>query len=121
MYLRYLRVVTTAAALVVATACGSKEPQPAAKTPPPDAKRVNPETAGTLAGKVLFDGPAPANAPIKMSADPTCASENPNGAAFDTYVVKDGGLDNVFVYVKDGLGSYYFDAPAEPVTLNQKA
>src|SRR5437868_2267254 len=100
MSLKYLRVATTIAALVVATACGSKEPEPVAKTPPPDAKRVDPATAGTLAGKVIFDGPAPANAPIKMSADPTCVSENPNGAAFETYVVKDGGLDNVFVYVK---------------------
>ena len=32
----------------------------------------------------------------------------------------DGGLDNVFVYVKDGLGNYYFDTPTEPVTLDQK-
>src|SRR3982750_460440 len=103
MFLRNLRLAPAIAAVVLATACGSKEPAPAAKTPPPDAKRVDPATAGTLAGKVLFDGPAPAHAPIKMSADPACASQNPNGAAFDTYVVKDGGLDNVFVYVKDGL------------------
>ena len=121
MSLNHLRSFAAVAAVVVMTACGSKEPGPAAKAPPADAKRVDPATAGTLAGKVVFDGPAPVNAPIKMSADPTCVSENPNGAAFDTYVVKDGGLDNVFVYVKDGLGNYYFDTPTEAVTLNQKA
>jgi len=119
MFLNNLRLLPAIAAVVLATACGSKEP--AAKTPPADAKRVDPATAGKLAGKVQFDGPVPANQPIKMSADPVCASENPNGATSQTYLVKDGGLDNVFVYVKDGLGNYYFDAPTEPVTLNQKA
>ena len=39
---------------------------------------------------------------------------------FETFVVKDGGLDNVFVYVKDGLGNYFFDTPTEPVKLDQK-
>jgi plastocyanin len=119
MFLNNLRLLPAIAAVVLATACGSKEP--AAKTPPADAKRVDPATAGKLVGKVQFDGPVPANQPIKMSADPVCASENPNGATSQTYLVKDGGLDNVFVYVKDGLGNYYFDAPTEPVTLNQKA
>ena len=121
MFSRNLRALPAIVAVVLAAACGSKAPEPAAKTPPPGAKRVDPATAGTLAGRILFDGPVPANAPIKMSADPTCVSENPNGATFETYVVKDGGLDNVFVYVKDGLGNYYFDTPAEPVTLDQKA
>ena len=31
-----------------------------------------------------------------------------------------GGLENVFVYVKDGLGNYYFDVPTEPVKLDQQ-
>ena len=26
----------------------------------------------------------------------------------------------MFVYVKDGLGNYYFDTPTEPVKLDQK-
>ena len=29
-------------------------------------------------------------------------------------------LGNVFVYVKDGLGNYVFDAPTEPATIDQK-
>ena len=73
--------------------------------------RVDAAKAGTLTGRVLFDGPAPANPPIKMTADPVCLKANPNGATFETFMVKDGGLDNVFVYVKDGLGNYYFDVP----------
>ena len=51
-----------------------------------------------------------------MNADPVCVEANPNGATFETYVVDaTAALDNVFVYVKDGLGNYFFDAPTEPV------
>lgn len=49
-----------------------------------------------------------------------CARANTGGVTFDNYVVADGGLDNVFVYVKDGLGNYHFDTPAEPVRLDQQ-
>jgi plastocyanin len=38
----------------------------------------------------------------------------------DTVVVNNGGLENVFVYVKSGLGDYGFDTPATAVTLDQK-
>ena len=82
--------------------------------------RVDAAKAGTLTGRALFDGPAPANPPIKMTADPACLRANPNGAMFDTFTVKDGGLDNVFVYVKDGLGNYYFDVPTESLKLDQQ-
>src|SRR4051812_11698488 len=91
------------ALLALAAACGGKE-QPANAGPPPGAKRVDASTAGSVAGKVTLDGAAPANLPIKMSGDPFCASANPNGATFENYVVTNGGVENVFVYVKDGLG-----------------
>ena len=90
------------------------------RTPPPDAKRVDAAKAGTLTGRVLFDGPAPQNPPIKMSRRSGLHRANPNGATFETFAVDDGGLDNVFVYVKDGLGNYYFDTPTEPVKLDQQ-
>jgi plastocyanin len=114
--LRLLAMVVVAAA---ASACGGSQPEPPARTPPPNAQRVDAAKAGTLTGRVLFDGPAPQNAPIKMSADPVCIQANPNGATADTFAVNDGGLDNVFVYVKDGLGNYYFDTPTEAVKLDQ--
>ena len=39
----------------------------------------------------------------------------------ETIVVgADGGLRNVFVYVKDGLGNLRFPVPATPVVLDQK-
>jgi plastocyanin len=41
-------------------------------------------------------------------------------ATTQTFVASNGGLQNVFVYVKDGLGNLKFPAPASPVVLDQK-
>jgi len=120
MQLKNLRLLAVVIVASVASACGGSEPAPAARTPPPNALRVDAATAGTLSGRVLFDGPPPQNPPIKMSADPVCLRANRTGATFENFVVTDGGLDNVFVYVKDGLGNYYFDTPTEAVTLDQQ-
>jgi hypothetical protein len=116
--LRPFAAVALAAALGVAS-CGRAEEKAAPAGPPPDAKRVDVSKAGSVSGRVLIEGQPPANAPIKMQADPACIKANPGGAAFETYAVEKGGLNNVFVYIKDGLGNYYFDTPSEPVKLDQ--
>lgn len=113
-------VAIAVAASIVTAACGGSEPAPAANVPRMDAKRVDPSKAGRVAGRVRFEGQPPENAAIRMASDPICHRENKAGAIFETFVVVDGGLDNVFVHVKDGLGDYAFDAPAEPVRLDQK-
>jgi plastocyanin len=115
-----LRLLAGIVLLTGAAACGgSSSETPASTTPPPDARRVDTAKAGNLTGKVRFEGTAPQNPPIKLAADPACESANPNGATFETYVVENGGLENVFVYVKDGLGDYSFDTPTDPVVLSQ--
>jgi plastocyanin len=119
MAVRDLRTIAAGVLLMAACACNSsKAPAPAA--PPADAKRVDSSKAGSLEGRVRLDGQPPPNAPIKVAADPVCMAANTDGATTESYIVKDGGLDNVFVYVKDGLGNYYFDVPTEPVTLDQQ-
>ncbi len=87
---------------------------------PPDAKRVDESKAGIVSGRVTFEGVVPESAPIKLDSDPACVREHPNGLKLEPILVTNGGLDNVFVYVKDGLGNYYFDTPTEAVTLDQK-
>jgi len=66
--------------LGLSAACGGSQSSSSApaNTPPPNAMRVDAAKAGTLTGRVLFDGPAPANPPIKMTADPMCLKANPN-------------------------------------------
>jgi len=76
---------------------------------------------GTITGKVSFDGAtAPESKTIDMAADGACAAKNPNAVAEDV-VVKNGAVEYVFVYIKDGqttegskkLDSFKWDAPAE--------
>lgn len=113
-----LRAVA-ALAFVLAAACGGGEPAAPASAPP-DAKRVDASKAATLTGRVLIAGDVPANTTVRTASDPFCARANQDGVTFETYAVRDGGLDNVFVYVKDGLGNYYFEIPTEPVKLDQQ-
>jgi plastocyanin len=110
---------SVAIALALVTACGGgvEEARPA---PPPDARRVDQARTGTIAGRVVVEGPMPSNAAAPLDADAMCARAHPGGFRLDTFVVNDGGLDNVFVYVKDGLDGYYFEAPTSPVTLDQQ-
>lgn len=109
--------------LLAATAgCGSdssKSAQPASPAAAPDAKKVDPGTAAKIRGKVVFEGTPPANAAINVSSDPACGDGK--GLTTESILVDQGGLQNVFVYVKDGLGNkYIFDTPTEPVKLDQK-
>ena len=93
-------------------ACGGSQPapapgsEPAATTAP--ATTVDPATAATVAGKVTLEGTPPANAPIRMNADPACVAANKGQTPTqETFVVGEGGaLGNVFVYVQSGLSGY---------------
>lgn len=119
MRMKALRPVA-AGLLLVASACAGGETKDAAAAPPANAARVDAATAGMVIGRVSFEGVPPENPMAKLTGDPMCTSANAGGLAFENYVVKDGGLDNVFVYVKDGLGHYYFDTPTEPVRIDQQ-
>jgi hypothetical protein len=100
-----------------------------------DAGDATTETAGTpykstgnegsIKGLVSLTGDAPAPKPIDMNADPACSSRNPNAVAEDV-VVKDGKIEYVFVYIKDGaltdgkkIGTLSFPVPTTPVMLDQ--
>jgi plastocyanin len=119
MRVKNLPAILTLAPAVWLAACGGQPPPPSA--PPPNASRVDESKAGEFTGRVALEGQAPPNPPITMTADAECVRQNPNGASVETIVARDGGLENVFVYVKDGLGNYYFDVPTQPVILDQKS
>jgi plastocyanin len=106
-----------------AAACGGGQPAPApagGAPAAPAAAAVDPATAATVNGTISFEGAAPANAGIKMNADPVCMKENPTPQTQETYMVKDGKLGNVFVFIQEGLGDRKFTAPTEAVVLDQK-
>lgn len=74
---------------------------------------------GSVSGSVAFDGDAPQRRTIKMAADPKCDAANPDGRLGEVFVVNGGKLQNVFVYVKEGLGDKKFEAPKAPAVLDQ--
>jgi plastocyanin len=106
---------------LTAAACGGGSQQSESNAPPPPSvSPVDPATAGTISGRIAFEGPAPQAQEIRMDSDPNCASQAP-GATDETVVVgTNGTLQNVFVYVKDGLGNLRFPVPSTPAVLDQK-
>src|SRR4051812_16533215 len=102
MVVNGLRAFLTVPLIVAAMACaGQKEEAPSG--PPANARRVDVSKAGNVSGRVTVDGAVPANPPLQVDADPYCSQQNPKGATAENFVVDDAGLENVFVYVKDGL------------------
>jgi carboxypeptidase family protein len=86
--------------------------------------KPNPAQEGSIGGTISFAGTAPEKSPISMTADPVCASANPDPHAEDI-VVNGDKLANVLVYIKEGkvgdknISGYKFDLPAQPATLDQ--
>jgi plastocyanin len=117
---RLFQVLSLLAALAAA-ACGGSSPSGSAapKTPEgaPAGKRVDASKAGSIAGRVVFEGTPPAAAELQIT-DSKCAASG-RRPRDESVVVDDGGLKNVFVYVKDGLSGYSFDVPSDPVELDQ--
>ncbi len=76
--------------------------------------------AGTVSGKVNFQGDAPQMARIRMGAEPDCEAKHDGPVYSQEVLVNDNGtLKNAFVWVKTGLEQYSFETPSEPVVLNQ--
>jgi len=81
---------------------------------------IDPATAATITGKIVFAGAKPTMPRIRMDAVPACTAANSAPVYSEEVVVNDNGtLRDVYVYVKEGLGDRSFPVPAEPVKLEQ--
>jgi plastocyanin len=104
---------------VLVAGCGGSAPEDAAAPPAPTVNPVSSETAGSVTGAIRLDGtPPPADA-VQMNSDPYCV-ENGGAPTPEFAVGSNGMLQNVFVYVKDGLGDLKFPVPETPKVLDQK-
>src|SRR3954462_1435489 len=123
----WVGVLGLALAVSVSACGGSQETSNTSATPSAAAgaaggQKVDTANAGNVKGVATLDGAAPRNETIKMNADPVCMREAKGTQTQETYMVGSDGksLANVFVYVKDGLGNYVFDAPTETAKIDQK-
>jgi plastocyanin len=106
------------AAALASAACGggetTQEAAPAAAAPTDTA-----DGPGVIAGTITFEGQPPAPRPLQMDSDPKC-TPGPAAVSERLVVGAGNGLQNAFVWVKDGLGRRTYAVPSTPVLLDQK-
>jgi hypothetical protein len=113
-----LGIMATAAA-----SCGGGQASP--QPPVPTAKADGP---GVVAGVVKFEGEPPGRVVMRMGGDPLCVPKHPftlpgrqvTATLSEAAIVNEkGGIANVFVHVRDGLGNRVYAPPTAAVVLDQ--
>src|SRR5271165_1944659 len=78
-------------------------------------------TTASVRGIVHFEGKVPPAKAISMAADPVCAKQHASPVmAQEVMADAKGDLQNVIVFVSQGLGDLKFDPPSQPVVVEQK-
>lgn len=113
-------VVLMGSGMVLAIAGCKKSAGPSNHAAPVAYTKIDPATAGTVSGTISFSGKAPERISIDMAQDPACgiATQQPNMT--EQYVVRDGKMANVYVYIEDGLGHRVYLPSTTPVVMDQK-
>ncbi len=92
--------------------------EPAAATSTPSAA---PTAEGSITGRIKFNGESRPGAAIDLSPDPFCVEHNGDAGLRSSGIAvgEDGGLADVFVQLTSGVPDEKYDAPDEPVVLDQ--
>ena len=101
-------------------ACGGGSSDSDSVPPAPLTSPVDAATAGNIVGRIAFEGPPPQAAVVSVDSDPNCVQPGTTFTDEALVVGDDGALQNVFVYVKDGLGDLRFPIPSTPIVLDQQ-
>jgi plastocyanin len=75
-------------------------------------------TTGTIEGVVHVEGPV--SPPARLPVTPECAAQRETPLLSGDLVAHDGNLENVFVYLKEGLGDRVFAVPGDSVKIDQR-
>ncbi len=120
----HILTIVLLALLAVVAACKKEAETPKVEEGPAPAATtaaIDPATAATVSGKVVFKGTPPRRNRIRMDAEPNCVALHKEPVYAEEVVVNDNStLRYVFVYVKEGLGDRSFPTPAQPAVLDQK-
>jgi len=105
------------AVVLTVTFCFSRGRRVKAGSPPSSASAGT----ATVRGEVKFVGAVPKPTPINMAADPSCAKQHPTPVLSQSLMADArGDLQNVVVFLADGLGEGKFDPPSQPAVIEQK-
>lgn len=127
-HFRYALCLLAAATALITANCSKSAPTAPGKaeTKAPEQPvvyfKVDPATAGTVTGRILFTGKAPPRKKVDMDEDPQCAKLHKGGFIYDDEVEvgRKGGLGNAFVYIKSGLEGKKFEPPSQHVMIDQR-
>ncbi len=109
-----------AAPLILLAACGGSTPVKTEGVASLPVGHVDAATAGSITGRVIFQGAPPVRPAIDMSSNPQCERQHKTPQKAETVVVnKNGTLRNVFIWIKDGLAPARWTPPAEAAKLDQ--
>ena len=123
MNFRMLVLLSLGITAFAAASCGGGQAAPRAA-----AATATADGPGVVTGAVTFEGEPPGRVVVRMGGDPMCVPRHPftmpgrNITATlseATIVNEKGGIANVFVYVRDGLGNRVYATPSAPVVLDQ--
>lgn len=103
---------------LIVFAAGCKKPSSGGAKPAETYTTINWADSGTISGVIHFEGKAPKRIPIDMDQDPVCSMSPTN--LTQQYVVNNGGLANVVVYVKSGLRGKAYAPSSDKVVMDQK-
>lgn len=86
--------------------------------------RADPNTAGSIVGRVLVTPGRTSTRRVEMDGDPQCAALH-DQPVMDEEVVRtrfegEERLGNVFVYIRSGLEGREFEPPTTPVVIEQR-
>jgi plastocyanin len=127
--IRKIEILATVLTFVVTAACNRQAPSPAtaisaptSQVPTAPTSPVDITNAGSISGIVTLVGAPPKPRLIYMMAEPMCERQHTGPVVSPEVVVgDDGALANVVVYIKSGLGNYFFTyAMPSKVRLSQK-
>lgn len=118
-----ITMLMAAAMVLMLAGCGGggeSDSAPAEEAAPQKMGTDISQFSGSINGSIAFSGEAPKMRPVKM--DDACGAFHTEAVMSDAVVVNGNGtLKNVFVYIKDGLGSdMSFTPPSESVIFDQK-
>lgn len=81
---------------------------------------IDPATTGSVRGIVSFTGTPPEPTTLRIAGDATCAAAHEGTVLAGDVLIRDGKVENAFVYLKSGLEKYVFELPEEPVVIDQR-
>jgi hypothetical protein len=97
--------------------CGQKTDEPVIEVVDEDVE-MDIESSGEVSGRILYLGEVPERKELPFRGNPECSGIIHDPILSEALLVQDGGVQNAFVYVKEGLEDFDFPIPKRAVPID---